>query len=332
MRKIKTLQDSFTKAVIISLMIFVSSCDRTDYDLFDPSEAGVWTVFDTSDGLPANRVADIKLDSRDNLWLTFPDQGIAKFRDGLWTYYQTANSLLLNNSVSCLAEGIDGSIIFGTATGVSILSQDNTWDSYLDPVTSMVVQSIKVASNGSVWVGTTDQGFYVNNGSGFVKTYSEIYKKINVIEEDAAGNIWLGTDNGLIKWNGTGYSYMSTLDGLPDNKISSLRRDSKERLWIGTNGGNKVSWIDRKGLHHMSLLNGKDSSFINDIFEDRNGNIWFATASDGLVKFDGIIPRTYNVLNGFPENIIHSIGEDKSGNLWFGLDTKGVVRYTLPIE
>lgn len=332
MRITKILQNFGSIAGILLFLLPASSCERKEYELLDPATAGVWTLFDTNDGLPGNQVVDIKLDSRDNLWLTFPGQGIAKFNDGAWTYYRTANSLLLNNAVNCLAEGTDGSIIFGTANGLSILSESNTWASYLDPVTPMIVKTIKVASNGTVWVGTSNQGFYVNSGSGFVKTYSDAYKNINVIEEDATGNIWLGTDNGLIKWNGSVYSYLSTLNGLPNNKISALHKDSKERLWIGTNGGKTVSWIDRKGLHQMSLLTGKDSCFVNDIFEDRRGNIWFATTSDGLIRYDGIIPHAYRVINGFPENTIHSIGEDKYGNLWFGLDTKGVVRYTLPIN
>ena len=79
-------------------------------------------------------------------------------------------------------------------------------------------------------------------------------------------------------------------------------------------------------------MNGKDSCRVNDIYEDRRGNIWFATTDDGLIYYNGILPRAFKVSNGFPENTIRSIGEDKFGNLWFGLESKGVVRYTLPID
>jgi ligand-binding sensor domain-containing protein len=332
MRKTGFLQNFETFAgILLSIMIFIS-CERTDYELLDPESAGVWTLFDTSDGLPGNCVEDIRKDRNGNLWMTFPGQGIAKYSDGVWTYYKAVTSPLLSNTVRCIAETSDGSLIFGTSTGLSILSETNTWDSYVDPVTTMSVTAIKVASDGKVWVGTADQGFYVDSGSGFIKTFSEIYKNINVIEEDASGNIWIGTDNGLIKWNGTSYTYLSLLNGLPDNKISSLRRDSKKRLWIGTRFGKTVSWIDRKGMHQLSLLNGRDTCSINDIFEDRSGDIWFATAYDGLIKYDGIIPISIRENDGLPENKIRSIGEDKYGSLWFGLESKGVVRYTLPIN
>jgi ligand-binding sensor domain-containing protein len=174
----------------------------------------------------------------------------------------------------------------------------------------------------------------VNSGTGFVKNPVTAYKNItvNVIEEDQSRNIWLGTDNGLIKWDGKSFSYLGLTDGLPNLKVSSLLRDSKKRLWIGTRGGKTASWIDTKGIHQLSLLNGRDSSLINDIFEDRSGNVWFATESAGLIKYNGVVPYTYRTTNGFPENTINSIGEDKYGNLWFGLATKGVARYTLPIN
>jgi ligand-binding sensor domain-containing protein len=307
-----------------------ASCERTDYELLDPASAGVWTLFDTSDGLPGNTVTDIGRDSKDNLWMTFAGQGIARYNGDTWTSYRTNNSLLLSNIVSCIAEDRDGSIIIGTALGLSVLSETNTWDSYLDPV---IITAVKVASNGTVWIGTADQGFFVNSGSGFIKTYSDLYKTVNVIEEDASGNIWLGTNNGLIKWNGTAYSYLNKLNGLPGNRISSLHRDRQNRLWIGTRGGKTASWIDNKGIHQLPLLNNKDTCLIIDIFQDRSGSVWFATTSDGLIKYDGIISRTCKAAPGkLPENTILSIGEDKYGNLWFGLASKGVVKYTLPIN
>ncbi len=341
MRKSRSGQNFGLFAGISLLIIIFISCERNDYELLDPATAGTWTLFDTSDGLPGNNVADIRLDKNGNLWMSFPGQGVAKYNDGIWTYYKTATSAILSNVVSCVAEASDGSIVFGTSSGVSILSGTTTWSSYIDPLlTTMTVTAVKAASNGTLWIGTAGQGFYTNNGTGFIKTNVDTYKSINVraIEEDATGNIWIGTDNGLIKWNGTAFSTYNVANGLPSRKVSTILRDSRKKLWIGTRGGKTVSWIDVKGIHQLSLMNSRDSCTINDIFEDRSGNVWFATASDGLVKYDGIVPVTYNsdftAGTGFkfPENTITAIGEDKYGNVWFGLASKGIVKYTLPIN
>jgi len=334
MRKTGIIQNFGCFAGILLCLLALNSCERTTYDLLDPSSAGKWTHYDTSNGLPGNTVSGIKLDSNGNLWMTFPGQGTARYDNGSWVSYKTANSAILSNAVSCLAQTSDGTIFFGTTNGVAILSSGNTWTYYIDASTTMTVTSIKVASDGAIWVGTSDQGFYVNRGLGFVKTYFDLFQNINTIEEDDSGNIWIGTNRGLIKWNGSSFSFLSTYNGsaLPNNKISCIRQDGSKRLWIGTRGGKSVAWADTKGLHNLSLMNGRDSCVINDIFQDRRGNVWFATATDGVVCYDGVLPKSYRINNGLPEDKVKAIGEDKDGNLWFGLESKGVVKYTLPIN
>jgi ligand-binding sensor domain-containing protein len=319
-------------ALFIVFMILASACERTDVELLDPDSAGVWTVYDMSDGLPSNQVSDIKLDRKGNLWFTFPGYGTAMYNNQTWTYYRASTSQILNDAVNCVAETADGQIVFGTSDGLSFLSSDNVWSSYNDPTSTMNINAIKVGSNGWIWVGTNDQGFYVNNGSGFTKVLTDQYKKVNSIEEGIQGNIYLGTDNGIIRWNGSTYSYITLAEGLPSNKISAIKLDKRERLWIGTRNGKTASWLDWRGIHQLNLMAGADSVHIKDIFEDRSGNVWFATRANGLIKYNGVIPYSYKVFNGFPDNNVNCIAEDKSGNLWIGLENKGLVKYTLPIN
>jgi ligand-binding sensor domain-containing protein len=317
---------------VLLILMLISACERNDYELLDPASAGKWTFYTTADGLPANRVTDIQLDSRDNLWFTFPGEGTARFDNNTWTYYKAESSPLLSDLVNCVAETSDGKLIFGTSDGLSILSATNVWTSYTDPVTSMYVNTIKVASNGWIWIGTENQGFYVNSGSGFTKTLSDTYKNVNTIEEGASGNIFIGTDNGIVKWDGNSYSYITRTSGLPENKVTSIRFDSKRRVWIGTDGGKTVSWIDNTGMHQLNLMTNTDSIFVKDIHEDRKGDIWFATHRNGLIRYNGVYPVSFTVSDWFPEDKVNCIAEDKDGNLWFGFETKGIARYTLSIE
>lgn len=334
MRKAGIIQNFGSFAGILLCSLALLSCERTNYELLDPASAGTWTHYDTSNGLPGNTVSGIKLDNDGVLWMAFPGKGTAKYSNGSWELYTKTNSPILSNAINCLAQAIDGDIIFGTSNGISILSEGTIWTSYIDASTTMAVTSIKAASDGAIWVGTSDQGFYVNKGLGFVKTYIDQYQNINAIEEDNKGNIWIGTNRGLIKWNGTSFAFLADYNGslLPGNKISCIRQDRSNRLWIGASGGKHVAWVDDSGLHNLSLLNGRDSCIINDIFQDRRGNVWFATANDGLVCYDGIIPKSYRIIDGLPEDKVKSIGEDKDGNLWFGLESKGVMKYTLPLN
>ena len=318
-----------------SLFIFscLIACEKKVYDLVDPASSGVWTLFNTENGLPGNRVNDIKLGNDGNLWAAFSGNGAATYSNGVWTIYKTSNSAIINSDATSLGPVSGGSMIIGTADGLSLKTTNDEWVSYKDPmVTVMYVNTVKVTSNGWVWVGTNNHGFYYDDGTGFENINAPGYENVYIIEEDFKGNVWLGTDNGLLKWDGVNLSDLTTSNGLPGNVVTAIYPDSKQRLWIGTFGGETAAWIDNSGIHHLSLMNGKTETYITDIFEDRRGDIWFATWFDGLVRFDGAISHSFKEYNGFFENDVNSIGEDREGNLWFGLYSKGMVKYTLPLE
>ncbi|HPF02561.1 MAG TPA: two-component regulator propeller domain-containing protein [Bacteroidales bacterium] len=321
-------------ALILIFLISITACEKEEYDLLDRETAGVWSRFNTNSGLPANQILDIQRDASGNLWVAFAGNGVGMYQDGDWSFFNTSNSPIRSNSVTSLASTSDGGMIIGTTDGVSFRSSSGDWSYYTDPaVTTLSVNSINVLSDGTYWIGTENEGFYVDLGSGFFQVYEADYKNVNVIEEDNKGNVFLGTDNGLLKFDGSEFSLYTVSEGLPDNDITALFLDSKNRLWIGTNGGATVAYIDPTGrINNLSLMNGDLGTFVTDIFEDRRGHIWFATWYDGLIEYDGVVPHSYKIYNGFYENDINCIGEDKSGNMWFGLYSKGLLKYTLPIE
>ena len=330
---IKPIQSILFFSVSLLVFAFLTACEKTDYDLLDPHSAGVWTLFTTKDGLPGNQVTDIKLDTEGQLWFAFSNRGVASYLNGTIETYNTSNSNIINDFATSLGPMADGSILIGTADGLSLRTMDDQWSFYKDPeVTSMYINTIKIASNGIVWTGSEGQCLYINEGSGFYQLYDAAYENVNIIEEDSGNNIWIGTDNGLLKWDGSNFSIITTSDGLPDDEITALFNDSKGRLWIGTNGGETVSWIDNSGMHQLSLITGNEGIYVQDIIEDSRGDIWFATWFDGLIRYDGVISHSYKVYNGFYENDVNTIGEDTDGNLWFGLYSKGLVKYTLPLE
>ena len=62
------------------------------------------------------------------------------------------------------------------------------------------------------------------------------------------------------------------------------------------------------------------SQFIRRIFEDKNGNMWFGTNGDGVIRFDGDTLQYYSIGEGLGGSAIRGILEDRSGNIWFGTD------------
>lgn len=332
MKNISAFKIILQHVIIISIAFIINACEKVDEDLKDPSLADKWTLFNTSTGLSGNQIRGILCDSKDNMWFAVSSNGAAKFSNGTWTYYKTSNSAILSNGITCIEEDSDGNILFGTTNGVSILSSTNVWSYYRHPTLTLNVICIKTDNQGKTWFGTTNQGFFIWTDGSVYQTYSEPFRTVNEIEQDSDGNVWIGTNNGVLKWDGKSFSLMTMTNGLPDNIVTELFSDSKNRLWIGTYFGRTVSWLDSQGIHQVSLFNGDEICEINDICEDAAGNIWFATYDSGLIKYDGVVPFAYKIYNGLPENDILTSAKDNDGNVWFGLYSKGLMRYSLPID
>jgi ligand-binding sensor domain-containing protein len=61
--------------------------------------------------------------------------------------------------------------------------------------------------------------------------------------------------------------------------------------------------------------------------EDNNLNIWFTTKNSGVIRYDGVIPRTIGIHSGLKDNDIRCSMLDNEGNLWFGSDSLGIQIY-----
>src|SRR6056297_2801958 len=68
---------------------------------------------------------------------------------------------------------------------------------------------------------------------------------VNTIHQGKKGFIWLGTEYGLVRFDGKEFQQYTTEDSLYENKISSVYQDEKGRMWIGHPSG-KISFYTGK--------------------------------------------------------------------------------------
>jgi len=320
-----------TYRLILFLLVTLTACEKAPDDLKDPATTDKWTLYNTGTGLPGNQVRGTFCDSKGNMWFAVTYNGAAKFADNTWTYYNTSNSGILSNNATCIGEDSAGNILIGTTNGVSILTSSGTWSYFRDSNTALYITCFKTDKDDNIWTGTYGQGILIFDGNDIGQIYYDEYKDVNDIETDSKGNVWVATENGILKWDGSRLSVMGTSDGLPDDVVTALYSDSRNRLWIGTYFGRTVSWIDSQGIHQLSLFNDRIVE-INDICEDAAGNIWFATYTSGLIKYNNAVPYSYKKYNGFPEDDVMASARDNDGNVWFGLYSKGLSRYSLPLN
>lgn len=78
---------------------------------------------------------------------------------------------------------------------------------------------------------------------------------------------------------------------------------------------------------HLTTDNGLSQNDVNDIYQDRQGFMWFAT-HDGLNKYDGYDFTVYSLDSNDPKginsNLIYKLTADHDGNLWLGTTGNGL--------
>jgi ligand-binding sensor domain-containing protein/DNA-binding CsgD family transcriptional regulator len=151
------------------------------------------------------------------------------------------------------------------------------------------------------------------------------------ILQDQQGYIWIGTQNGLNKYDGYDLEIYRSGErgdlniGFVGKAISSLLEDRAGNLWVGTRK-NGINFKPRLSDRFVNLQS--DTAFaaikgydISSLFEDKSGNIWITTVNAGVVKYDPLtrVSRLYNQENsGLSSNLVFDVVEDKYGTIWVG--------------
>ena len=90
--------------------------------------------------------------------------------------------------------------------------------------------------------------------------------------------------------------------------------------------GQEAAFAQKLFSQHYGRLEGLPSDYINHIFQDSKGFLWFAS-DKGVSRYDGKNFSTFNIENGLPNNMVYCTNEDAQGRLWFGLYKMGACRY-----
>ena len=159
---------------------------------------------------------------------------------------------------------------------------------------------------------------------------------IATVLQDKSGYVWIGTWNGLSRYDGSNFKNFRPNDSsntnISHNRINRLYQDQQDRLWIGTGGGLNLYDSKTEKFQHIGLSTAKGGgNFITAIQQDHQGKIWVATFKG--VKFVtsdlknlASVARWKNTENELFQGIAFSLAEDDKRIMWAGIN-QGLKRF-----
>ena len=185
------------------------------------------------------------------------------------------------------------------------------------------------SSNVTVVASTVSNVFFTLEDTSKWVSYNKnnshiINNFISALSSDKSNRIWIGTDKGMMSFNGKKFETYTTLNSpLPSDIITCVAVDEQNRKWIGTENG-LIVFDDRVWTDYSSNL---PSLNITAVTFDHLGNAWIGTQK-GLVKYSNGSWETFTATNsGLKENFVTCIALEKNNTIWVGSVYNGISVY-----
>ena len=265
------------------------------------------------DPIQIGPVRTLVVDARDNLWILLQNTQVFRYHNGVfepirgWTEGGTTamargtfGDVLLSSSAAGTLTYIGNG--FRSLSSATLLSDAATphdeqttpfsWFDRLASPTSLVI-SMAQTDDGKIWLATEHRGlFYLQQGRISGVSNGPADPKIHCFLPFKDSELWVGTENGVLRWNGKALSSEGVPSSLLNLDVLSILRDRDSNIWIGTSRG-----LFRYNANGVSLLNAREAiGPVTALVEDREGNIWFGS-SRGLERLRDSAFVTYSIPN-----------------------------------
>ena len=139
---------------------------------------------------------------------------------------------------------------------------------------------------------------------------------VNTIIQTRDGYLWLGTQEGLVRFNGATFAVFDkrSTKAMKSNTIHALLEDRENNLWIATSRGGLMQYHAGE-FRTYSKSEGLADDSVNALLQDAKGNLWIGTPN-GLDRFEKGSFIHYTVAEGLSGNSIKALAETADGDLW----------------
>ncbi len=272
-------------------------------------------------------ILSLTFDNEGNLWVGTNGRGLNRVRRNAFGVLSGSRDKVVQSVCSDgiggvwvgyhgnLVEHWNGSVSNGF-TIVDLAQSDLMW-----------VNSLFADKSGQIFAGIFSRfagpRLFQFENNKFAPVQPGIGVNISAIHQDRTGQIWLGTEAGLILFNGEKSKMYSIPEGLPAPDVRAIADDAAGNLWIGTSAG-LACLRDGKmtSIHTQDGLPGED---VSALLVDSEGVLWVGTRGSGLGRLAANRWTHYSTTNGLGGDSIGYVVEDGGTNLWLGSNS-GLMR------
>lgn len=278
-------------------------------------------VFNLSDGSDAGSKVITSMAPRTDggLWVGLDRSGFGYF-DGKQFHSLTRSewNLPLALTARTVETMQNGAVLFGGPGFAGMLTDTNTFKSLL-PATNTDVFSIYEDRTGRIWMGTADDGlFYVDHGRVVrVPNPSVQHLIISSIAVDSAGDIWLGTVNGLRRFSPNLWEKpIDNVEKIIPSQPRALLVDRRGVLWIGTANSGLFRYYNGQ-FSSLSREDGLASDRILSLAESEDGSLWVGT-EDGFSQLSDVKFPIFGATEGLADDNCLAVAASPRGGIWAG--------------
>lgn len=310
---------------------------------------------DATANLPRIAVHSIAEDAKGQVWVGGSSL-ISIGPDGRVTRYGLPGKYS-EPRVKTILQTSDGTVWVGTVGGLARLTDGRF---VAVPGLHATVRSLLETKDGTLWIGTIGHGLWTERGGQLeaLEPHGLLPSDtILALWQDSSGQLWIGTQNGMVRLNSTpvslivlpagsdsdfetlsgdghgvvyvsaqrlyrikhGEAQLETLPGIEGVSVRNVFTSREGDRWVGTDGSGAYRIAPNGAVMHYSAPRELTNNFVRAFLESRDGTIWIAT-DEGVSSIGRGGVRKLTEASGLVYFSTRCLLEDRTGTIWIGTD------------
>src|SRR5258708_2597634 len=272
-----------------------------------------------STAFPAGPVLGLTADAEGNLWIRLQSSDLVRYRAGI--FHDVSPDLPRSEiGVTAMCRGSNGEVLLARPSGNLKYSRGKLVP--LGLAAEWLVISMAQTADGRIWMGTRDAGLLSPSGGGVSSIEEGLPdKKINTLLAAGDRQLWIGTDNGLVRWNGTELTQAGLSPSLEHAQIFAMTGDRESNVWVGTARG--LMRVNARGVSSLEKRGLQPRGAVTAVFEDREGDLWVGSAA-GIERYRDSVFLSYASSGGERSENNGPLYVDTDNRTWFAPSDGGL--------